>query len=172
MSNNDILAVNNLLLCKSDFIEFEKAIRKRTVKVAFAIVIICVTIIYAAAIVSALQKIHIVSGALLILMAFCLIISIFIYVVYPHWLGGIRYKQYCMTHNSTGRMIFYWDRLGTMVGVETVQTLLYTDIKKVVQTDNLFIMEFSNKVYAIVRRDGFSEGSLEAVQDRLSNKLK
>lgn len=168
MNNNDILAVNNLLLCKSNFIEFEKAIRKKSVKVAFIIVITCVAIIYAAAIVSALQKIHIVSGTLLILITFCLIISIFTYVVFPHWLGKIRYKQYCMTHNSIGRMVFYLDRLGTMVSEETVQTLFYKDIKRIIQTDNLYIMEFSNKVYAIVRKDGFSEGCLEAVQNRLS----
>lgn len=170
MNNNDILAVNNLLLYKSDFIEFEKAVRKKSVKVAFIIIITCAAVIYVAAIASALLKIHIVSGALLILMAFCLIISIFMYVVFPHWLGRIRYKQYCMTHNSTGRMIFYLDRLGTMVGEEIVQTLFYTDIKRIVQTDNLYIMEFSNKVYAVVRRDGFSEGCLEAVQKRLQDK--
>jgi len=170
MKNDDILAVNNLLLCKSDFIEFEKAIRKRSAKTAFIIVIICVAVIDAAAIVSALLKIHLVSEALLILMAFCLIISIFTYVMFPHWLGGIRYKQYCMTHNSTGRMTFYLDRLGTMVGEETVQTLFYTNIKRTVQTDNLYIIEFSNKVYAIVRKDGFSEGCLEAVQNQLLNK--
>nr|WP_319489237.1 YcxB family protein [uncultured Caproiciproducens sp.] len=170
MNNNDIIAINNLSLGKSDFIEFEKAIRKRSAKVAFVIVVICVAVIYVAAIASALLKTHIVSGALLILIAFCLIISILMYVVFPHWLGGIRYKQYCMTHNSTGRMIFYLDRLGTMVGEEAVQTLFYTDIKRIVQTDNLFIMEFSNKVYSIVRKDGFSEGCLEAVQNRLLEK--
>lgn len=170
MNDNDVLAVNNLSLGKSDFIEFEKAIRKKSAKVTFIIVIICVAVIYAAAIVSALLKTHIVSDALLTLMTFCLIISISVYVVFPHWLGGIRYKQYCMTHNSTGRMIFYLDRLGTMVGEETVQTLFYTDIKRIVQTDNLFIMECSNKVYSFVRKDGFTEGCLEAVQNRLLEK--
>lgn len=54
-----------------------------------------------------------------------------------------------------------------MVGEETVQTLFYTDIKKIIQTDNLHIIEFSNKVYAIVRSDGFSYGSIDAVQSRL-----
>ena len=67
-------------------------------------------------------------------------------------------------------MTFYLDRLGTMVGEETVQTLFYTNIKRTVQTDNLYIIEFSNKVYAIVRKDGFSEGCLEAVQNQLLNK--
>ncbi|MEA4974046.1 hypothetical protein SDC9_84370 [bioreactor metagenome] len=170
MNNDDIIAVNNMLLCKSDFIEFEEAVRKKSAKAAFAIVITCVAVIYAAAIVSALKKIHIVSGSLLILITFCLIISIFIYVVFPHWLGTIRYKQYCMTHNSTGRMVFYLNRLGTMVGEETVQTLFYKDIKRIVQTDNLYIIEFSNKVYTFVRIDGFSEGCLEAVQNQLSVK--
>lgn len=170
MNHNDVLAVNNLSLGKSDFIEFEKAIRKKSGKVTFTIVIICVAVIYAAAAVSALLKTHIVSEGLLILMTFCLLISISAYVVFPLWLGKVRYKQYCMTHNSTGRMIFYSDRLGTMVGEETVQTLFYTEIKRIVQTDNLFIMEFSNKVYSFVRKDGFTEGCLEAVQNRLLEK--
>lgn len=170
MNNNDILAVNTGLLCKADFIEFEKAIRNKSVKIAFIVVITCVAVIYAAAIASALLKIHIVSEALLLLMAFCLVVSIFLYVVFPHWLGRIRYKQYCMTHNSTGRTVFYLDSLGTMVGKETVQTLFYTDIKRIIQTGSLYIMEFSTKVYAIVRKDGFSEGGLEAVQNQLSTK--
>jgi len=74
MKNDDILAVNNLLLSNSDFIEFGKAIRKRAAKTAFIIVIICVAVIYAAAIVSALLKIRLVSESLLILMNFCLVI--------------------------------------------------------------------------------------------------
>lgn len=170
MNHNDVLAVNNLSLSKSDFIEFEKAIRKKTVKGTFTIVIICVAVIYAAAIVSALLNTRIVSGLLLIVMTFCLIISILVYVVFPYWLGGLRYKQYDMTHNSTGRMIFYLDRLETMVGAETVQTLFYKDIKRTVQTNHLYIIEFSNKVYSFVRKDGFTEGCLEAVQNQLSQK--
>jgi len=170
MNHPDILAVNNLLLRKSDFIEFEKAKRKKSVKAAFFIVIACVTVIYAAAVMSDRLKIHPVSGAILILMTFCLIVSIFMYAVFPHWLGKIRYQQYCMTHSSTGRMIFYLDRLGTMVGEETIQTLFYKDIKRIVQTDNLYMMEFSNKVYAIVRKDGFTEGCLEDVQKQLTGK--
>ena len=170
MNHNDILAVNNLLLRKSDLIEFEKGIRKRSVKAAFIIAITCVTVIYVAAIASTMLKIHIVSGALLVLMTFCLMISIFMYVVFPRWIGNIRYKQYCMTHNSTGKMVFYLDRMCTMVGNETVQSLFYKDINRIVQTENLFIMEFSNKVYSIVRKDGFSEGCFEAVQNQLRNK--
>jgi hypothetical protein len=65
MNDNDVLAVNNLSLGKSDFIEFEKAIRKKSVKVTFIIVIICVPVIYAAAIASALLGTHIVSETLL-----------------------------------------------------------------------------------------------------------
>lgn len=167
MDNNDILAVNNLSLRESDFVEFVKAIRKKSEKVTFIIVIACVAVIYAAALVSVPLNIHIVSGTILILMAVCLIIAIFTYVMFPRWLGRTRYKQYCMTHNSEGRIVFYADHLATMVGGETVQTLFYKDIRKIIQSDNLYIMEFSNKVYAIVRIDGFSEESLEAVQSRL-----
>jgi hypothetical protein len=50
MNYKDILAVSNLLLYESDFIEFGKAVRKRSVKSAFIIVVTCVAIIYVAAI--------------------------------------------------------------------------------------------------------------------------
>ena len=172
MNNNDILAVSNLIFCKSDFIEFEKAIRKRMVKAFFYIVITCVTIVFIAAAVSAILKKHIVSGELLILVVFCLLVSILAYVVLPRWLGAIRYKQYGMVHNSTGKIVFYLDRLETMVGEKTIQTLFYKDIKKIIQTSNLYVMNFVNKSNVIVRKDGFLEGCFEEVQNKimLSNK--
>ena len=144
-----------------------KAIRKKSEKAAFIVIIACVAVIYAVALVSIPLNIHIVSGTILILMAVCLVIAVFTYVMFPRWLGKTRYKQYCMTHNSEGRIVFYVDHLATMVGGETVQALLYKDIRKSIQSDNLYIMEFSNKVYVIVRIDGFSDGNLEAVQNRL-----
>ncbi len=55
------------------------------------------------------------------------------------------------------------DRLGTMLGAETVQTLFYKDIKRTVQTNHLYIIEFSNKVYSFVRKDGFTEGCSKSI---------
>ena len=168
MDNNNILAINKLSLRESDFVEFVKATRKKLDKATFIVVIACVTVVYVAALVSIPLNIHIVSGTILILMAVCLIIAILTYVMFPRWLGRTRYNQYCMTHNSEGRIVFYVDHLATMVGGETVQALFYKDIRKIIQSDNLYIIEFSNRVYAIVRSDGFSEGSLKAVQSRLN----
>lgn len=59
-----------------------------------------------------------------------------------------------------------------MVGEKTMQTLFYKDIKKIIQTSNLYVINFVNKSNVIVRKDGFLEGCFDEVQNQimLSNK--
>lgn len=163
MDNTEILAINNKHLLKSDFIEFENSTIRKRGKVFFWIVIICSGIIYALAIIST------ISNSSLVLITVCLIITLLLYILYPSWLGGVRYRQYCMTHNRATRIVFFADRVETMVGDETIQTLYFKDLKHIFMTKNLYIMLFQNHVYGILRKDGFSQGDFETVEAQMQN---
>lgn len=163
-NENEILAQNNMRLEKADFIEFQKAVRKKTAKIAFFVVIAAAVIIYIVVGISAWKKIDIRGAERdVLLVTVCLLLSIFMYMVFPLWLGKTRYQQYCTIHSSRGKMVFYADRLETVVGEEAIQKLYYADIRRTVQSENLLIIEFANKVYAIIRKDGFTEGDAENV---------
>lgn len=170
MDNDNILAVNNKKLENADFLQFYKAVRKKWAKPSFIVVIICVSLIYVDAIVEILLNLRRMSGSHLIFMTFLLILSIYIYAIFPTQISNLRYKQYLMTRNDKSKIVYYNDYLARMIGEEIVQTLSFKDAKRTILTDDLYIIEFPNKVYSIARRDGFSAGCLEAIQSRFINK--
>ncbi len=165
--NNDILAINSQKLKEHDLVEWQYAVMTNSAKAAFVIVAAGTAIIFIAALIAKFLQINIVSISTLTLIAICFLVAIFCRFVCPNLLGKLRYKQYCATHNSKGRVVFYADHLETMVGDETVQKLFYTDIKRIIVSENLYIMTFPHLIHCIVRRDGFSSENFDIVQKSL-----
>jgi hypothetical protein len=90
------------------------------------------------------------------------------YILAPTVIGHRDYKKLCMVHPEgswTKTVTFYEDRLETDSGNGKPTVVKYKDIRREIETEHLYILDFGKKAPAsLFRKDSFTQGSMEELK--------
>lgn len=152
------LAVNALPLREKDFIECQRALFGKRSAFLYTLVAVCCM---AALGVNAIAKQMGVENSLhigiMIVLLLCLLIASVFYFAFPKWLGKLRYRQYETSNSKLKSVAFYTDHLEIMVDSVKVGIYSYFSVRRIIKSENLFIMVLPNMVYLPVRCVGIPD---------------
>lgn len=172
VTENDLLAVNNLPLQESDFIEWMDEVIKARTKVPFVVISVSI-LFYGFVLVCAFLDMKAVSSIYIVLVTACLLIALLLRYTVSRPLGRLRYNQYSLSRSECHRtIVFYKDHLELRAGNETITRLAYSNIKKIALTKNLLIISFPHLTNCVARRDGFAEKDFNIIMEHIKSGMK
>lgn len=168
MCTNDLLAVNELPLRESDFIECQKALFGKKSAFFYAVIAIsCVAVLGVYAIAKQMETDTLPVGTMLVPFICLLIASIF-YFPFPKWLGKLRYRQYETSNSKLKSVAFYTDHFEIMVDGVKVGVYSYISVRRIIKSENLFIMVLPNMVYLPVRCVGIPDERWSEIEHQIT----
>lgn len=168
MCTNDLLAVNELPLRESDFIECQKALFGKKLAFFYAVIeVCCVAVLGVYAIAKQMETDTLPVGTMLVPFICLLIASIF-YFPFPKWLGKLRYRQYETSNNKPRSVAFYTDHFEVLVDDAKVGSYSYASVRRIVQSENLAIVMLPNMVCLPVRRVGISDECWQVIEQYIA----
>lgn len=155
---NELLAVNELPLREKDFIECQRALfGKRSAFLYTVVAVCCVSALGVYAIAGQMGIGDSLPIGMMLTLLLCLLVASVFYFTVPKWLGKLRYLQYETSNNKPRSVVFYTDHFEIMVDGVKVGIYSYVSVRRIIKSENLFIMVLPNMVYLPVRCVGISD---------------
>lgn len=161
---NELLAICDLPLRERDFIEAEKAILGKTATVLYTIIVACCVAIIGAYGMSAQLGLGFLPIKILFVPLLCLPTASVYYFVFPKWLGILRYRQYKTTNNQQRDIAFFKDHFEIRVNDINTGSYLYTFMRRIIISENLYIIMLPNMVVLPVRLVAIPEEKWNIIQ--------
>lgn len=161
---NELLAICDLPLRERDFIEAEKAMLDKTATVLYTIIVACCVAIIGAYGMSAQLGLGFLPIKILFVPLLCLPTASVYYFVFPKWLGILRYRQYETTNNQQRDIAFFKDHFEIRVNDINTGSYLYTFIRRIIISENLYIIVLPNMVVLPVRHVAIPEEKWNIIQ--------
>ena len=161
---NELLAICDLPLRERDFIEAEKAMLGKTATVLYTIIVACCVAIIGAYGMSAQLGLGFLPIKILFVPLLCLPTASVYYFVFPKWLGILRYRQYETTNNQQRDIAFFKDHFEIRVNDINTGSYLYTFIRRIIISENLYIIVLPNMVVLPVRHVAIPEEKWNIIQ--------
>lgn len=161
---NELLAICDLPLRERDFIEAEKAMLGKTATVLYTIIVACCVAIIGAYGMSAQLGLGFLPIKILFVPLLCLPTASVYYFVFPKWLGILRYRQYETTNNQQRDIAFFKDHFEIRVNDINTGSYLYTFIRRIIISENLYIIVLPNMVVLHVRHVAIPEEKWNIIQ--------
>lgn len=168
---NELLAICDLPLRERDFIEAEKAILGKTATVLYTIIVACCVAIIGAYGMSAQLGLGFLPIKILFVPLLCLPTASVYYFVFPKWLGILRYRQYETTNNQQRDIAFFKDHFEIRVNDINTGSYLYTFIRRIIISENLYIIMLPNMVVLPVRLVAIPEEKWNIIQRCISTAM-
>lgn len=165
---NELLAICDLPLRERDFIEAEKAILGKTATVLYTIIVACCVAIIGAYGMSAQLGLGFLPIKILFVPLLCLPTASVYYFVFPKWLGILRYRQYETTNNQQRDIAFFKDHFEIRVNDINTGSYLYTFIRRIIISENLYIIVLPNMVVLPVRHVAIPEEKWDIIQQHIN----
>lgn len=169
---NELLAVNELPLREKDFIECQRALfGKRSAFLYTVVVVCCVAVLGVYAIAKQMgmdNRLHI--GIMLVLLLLLLVASVFYFAV-PKWLGILWYRQYETTNNQQRDVAFFMDHFEMRVNGVNTGSYLYAFIRRIIISENLYIIVLSNMVVLPIRHVAIPKEKWDIIQQCINTAM-
>lgn len=168
---NELLAVCDLPLRERDFIEAEKAILSKTATVLYTIIVACCVAITGAYGISAQLGLDFLPGKILFIPLICLPTASVYYFVFPKWLGILRYRQYETTNNQQRDVAFFMEHFEMRVNGVNTGSYLYAFIRRIIISENLYIIVLPNMVVLPIRHVAIPEEKWNIIQQCINTAM-
>lgn len=153
-----LLAINELPLREKDFIECQRALfGKRSAFLYTVVAVCCVATFGVYGIAGQMGMDHRVHIETIFVVLLCLLVASVFYFAVPIWLGKLRYRQYETSNSKLKSVAFYTDHFEIMVDGVKVGIYSYLSVRRIIKSENLFIMVLPNMVYLAVRCVGIPD---------------
>lgn len=155
---NELLAVNELPLREKDFIECQRALfGKRSAFLYTVVAVCCVATLGVYGIAGQMGIDHHVHHGTIFVVLLCLLVATVFYFAVPIWIGKLRYRQYETSNSKLKSVAFYTDHFEIIVDGVKVGIYSYLLVRRIIKSENLFIMVLPNMVYLAVRCVGIPD---------------
>ncbi len=168
---NDLLAISELPLHERDFIEAEKAILGKTATVLYTIIVACCVAIIGIYSISAQLEFGFLPSKILFVPLICLPTASVYYFVFPKWLGILRYRQYENSNNQQCDIAFFIDHFEMRVNNISTGSYLYAFIKRIIISENLYIIVLPNMVVFPIRHVAIPEEKWSMIQQCINTAM-
>ena len=152
------LAVSDLPLREKDFIECQRAVWGKQSALLYTVVAVCciaVLGVYAIAVQMGINSSMQIGTVLLLLL--CLLMASVFYFAVPKWSGKLLYLQYNASTNKPRSVAFYTDHFEIWGDGVVIRIYSYVSVRRIIKSENLFIMVLPNMVYLAVRCVGIPD---------------
>lgn len=166
------LAVTRLSLERQDFLECQRALFGKEATLLYTIVAVCctcVTCVYAIAGYAGVGNAN--QTKMLLVVLLCLLLASVFYFGIPKWLAEFRYRQYMTTNTTPKSNVFYPDRFEVLIDGAIAGVYPYTLMRRVIKSENLFIMVISNMLYLPIRYSNISEESWRLIEKYITKAM-
>ncbi len=168
--NQEIIAINEKALQKSDFIEiWKKVLYTGALRIPMILLII----------ISAYYLLMFIWGLFLGRLEFFMLILACVcwlfLIVLPYTKGKLSYKQHLtMTEGGSvpRKTVFYGDNFEILINNAVTSRFRYSQVKKTAVTKNCYLFYLPNRIFHFVRLDGFTQEEFDAVRKRIDRKKK
>lgn len=165
---NELLAICDLPLRERDFIEAEKAILGKTTAVIYTIIVACCVAIIGAYGMSAQLGLDFLPIRILFIPLLCLPTASVYFFIFPKWLGILRYRQHETTKNQQRDVAFFTDHFEIKANGVNTGSYLYAFIKRIIISENLYIIMLPNMVVLPVRHMAIPEEKWYIIQQHIN----
>lgn len=166
---SELLAVNELPLREKDFIECQRALfGKRSAFLYTVVAVCCVSALGVYAIAGQMGIGNSLPIGMMFTLLLCLLVASVFYFTVPKWLGILRYRQYETTNNKPRSVAFYTDRFEIIVDGVKVGVYSYISVRRIIKSENLFIMVLPNMVYLPVRCVGIPDERWSEIEHQIT----
>lgn len=153
-----LLAINELPLREKDFIECQRALfGKRSAFLYMVVAVCCVATFGVSGIAGQMGMDYRVHIGTIFVVLLCLLVASVFYFAVPIWLGKLRYRQYETSNSKRKSVAFYTDHFEIMIDGVTIGIYAYLSVRRIIKSENLFIMVLPNMVYLAVRCVGIPD---------------
>ena len=169
---NELLAVNELPLREKDFIECQRALLgKRSAFLYTVVAVCCVSALGVYAIAGQMGIGNSLPIGMMFTLLLCLLVASVFYFTVPKWLGILRYRQYETTNNKPRSVAFYTDHFEMQVNGENTGSYLYAFVKRIIISENLYIIVLPNLVVLPIRHGAIPEEKWNIIQQCINSAM-
>ena len=165
---NELLAINELPLREKDFIECQKALFGKTSAFLYTVVVVCCVSMFGVYGIAKEMSVLDIPTGILFIPLICLQIASFFYFALPNWLGKLRYLQYETSNSKPNSVAFYTDHFEILIDDIKVGIYSYVSVRRIIKSENLFIMVLSNMVYLPVRFVGIPDERWPVIEQHIA----
>lgn len=165
---NELLAVNELPLREKDFIECQKALLGKKSVFFYAVIAICCVAVLGVYAIAKQMGIDSLPVGTMLVPFICLLIASIFYFAFPKWIGKLRYRQYETSNNKPRSVAFYTDHFEIIVDGVKVGVYSYISVRRIIKSENLFIMVLPNMVYLPVRCVGIPDERWSEIEHQIT----
>lgn len=169
---NELLVVNTPTLQEKDFIECQRALfGKRS---AFLYTVAAVCCVAALGVYSVAKQMGIGSRLpieMMLTLLLCLLVASVFYFAVPKWIGILRYRQYKTANNKPMSVAFYADHFEMRINGVNTGSCLYAFIRRIIISENLYIIVLSNLVVLPVKHSAIPEEKWNVLQQCINTAM-
>ena len=166
---NQPLAVGNLPLREKDFVECQRAVWGKQSAFLYTVVAACCVAglgVYAIAVQMGINNSMQIGAVLLLLL--CLLIASVFYFAVPKWIGKLLYSRYNASTNKPRSIAFYTDHFEIWGDGAVIRIYSYVSVRRIIKSENLFIMVLPNMVYLAVRCVGIPDERWPKIEHQIT----
>ncbi len=162
------IAVNMISLCERDFLEAEKALWGRTLAIWNTVTITAGMIILGIYGISARFRIYLIPSGIVCVLTIGLLVFCICYSIFPQWIGGLRYRKFKSNNGHLREIAFFSDHFELRINALNSEDCLYADIKRIVISENLYIIVLPKWILLPIRHTVFSEEQWRIIHQRIT----
>lgn len=166
------LVITELSLCEQDFFECQKALLGKGVTFLYTVVSVCCASVIGICAVA--EQIGIASPEqtkIVFVVLACLLLASVSYFGGPKWLGTLRYRQYTTSNTKPKFVAFYSNRFEILIDDTVAGVYNYALVRRVMKSENLFILVISSMLYLPIRYSNIPEESWRLIEKHITEAM-
>ena len=169
---SNLPTANELPLREKDFIECQKSLFGTKSEFLYIVVAICCVAtlgVYGIARLMGMDyRVHI---EIVFVIFLCLLVESLFYFAVPIWLGKLHYRQYQTSNSKLKSVAFYTDHFEIMAEGIKVGIYSYLSVRRIIRSENLFIMVLPKMMYLAVRYTGMPDELWYGIEHQITTSM-